>query len=282
VRALVSGWGMRACLSRGPIRAADLQMVDLTLRVLTRPDPSALPTIYRRLGLNYDDKVLPSIVNEVVKQVRVLTPHGSPLVVHSVSCVRPPPPSPFNRWSAQVVAQFNATALLTQRETVSRNIKQLLQDRAKEFNIILEDVSITDLKFGKEFEKAVESKQVAQQDAERARFIVEKALQDKQAIVIRAQGEARSVELIGRAANPGFIQLRRIDAARQIAQSIAASQNTVYLPSESLLLSMANSLYGPDGLADSEGGNAGPLGGPSSADRSGAAGRAEPESKSWW
>lgn len=44
-------------------------MVDLGLRVLTRPDQSALPTIYRRLGLDYDDKVLPSIVNEVVKQV---------------------------------------------------------------------------------------------------------------------------------------------------------------------------------------------------------------------
>ncbi len=38
----------------------------------------------------------------------------------------------------QVVAQFNATALLTQRELVSRNIKQLLQERSREFNIILE------------------------------------------------------------------------------------------------------------------------------------------------
>lgn len=149
--------------------------------------------------------------------------------------------------------QFNATALLTQRELVSRSIKQQLQERAREFHIILEDVSITDLKFGKEFEKAVESKQVAQQDAERARFIVEKALQDKQSTIIRAQGEARSVELIGRSANPGFIQLRRIDAARSIAQSIAGSQNTVYLPSESLLLSMANSLYGPNGAPDSTG-----------------------------
>ena len=48
----------------------DLQMVDIGLRVLTRPDAAALPTIYRKLGLDYDDKVLPSIVNEVVKQVR--------------------------------------------------------------------------------------------------------------------------------------------------------------------------------------------------------------------
>ena len=32
----------------------DLQMVDIGLRVLTRPDPSALPEIYRKLGLDYD------------------------------------------------------------------------------------------------------------------------------------------------------------------------------------------------------------------------------------
>jgi prohibitin 2 len=56
-------------LRRFIFTSVDLQMVDLGLRVLTRPDASALPTIYRRLGLDYDDKVLPSIVNEVVKQV---------------------------------------------------------------------------------------------------------------------------------------------------------------------------------------------------------------------
>ena len=46
--------------------------------------------------------------------------------------------------------------------------------RASEFNIILADVALTHLSFGPEFTKAVEAKQVAQQDAERARFMVEK------------------------------------------------------------------------------------------------------------
>lgn len=80
-------------------------MVDIGLRVLTRPDHRALPEIYRLIGADYDDKVLPSIVTEVVKQV---------------------------------IAQFNATALLTQREQVSRKIKSLLEERAREFHIILE------------------------------------------------------------------------------------------------------------------------------------------------
>jgi len=34
-------------------------MVSITLRVLTRPDQHFLPTIYRELGTNYDDVVLP-------------------------------------------------------------------------------------------------------------------------------------------------------------------------------------------------------------------------------
>jgi prohibitin 2 len=82
------------------------------------------------------------------------------------------------------------------------------------------------------------------QEAERARFIVEKALQDKRSTVIRAQGEAKSAELIGKAIanNPGFIQLRRIDAARDIAHTISGSANQVYLPSDSLLLSLSDSL----------------------------------------
>jgi hypothetical protein len=34
-------------------------MVSITLRVLTKPDKNMLPTIYRELGTDYDDRVLP-------------------------------------------------------------------------------------------------------------------------------------------------------------------------------------------------------------------------------
>mmetsp|Transcript_64159 Transcript_64159/g.144721 ORF Transcript_64159/g.144721 Transcript_64159/m.144721 type:complete len:184 (+) Transcript_64159:67-618(+) len=37
----------------------DLQMVSITLRVLTRPDTHKLPQIYRELGRDYDERVLP-------------------------------------------------------------------------------------------------------------------------------------------------------------------------------------------------------------------------------
>ena len=49
----------------------DMQTVSLTLRVLSRPDTEKLPTIYSNLGLDYDDRVLPSIGNEVCKNRQV-------------------------------------------------------------------------------------------------------------------------------------------------------------------------------------------------------------------
>ena len=101
-------------------------------------------------------------------------------------------------------------------------------------------MSITDLRFGTEFARAVEAKQVAQQEAERARFIVEKALQDKRSTIIRAQGEARSAEMIGQAIqqNPGFVKLRRIEAAKEISETLARGNNRVYLSADSLLVNL--------------------------------------------
>lgn len=62
-----------------------------------------------------------------------------------------------------------------------------MTERAAQFNIALDDVSITSLTFGKEFTAAIEAKQVAAQEAERAKFVVEKAEQDKRSAIIRAQ-----------------------------------------------------------------------------------------------
>ena len=47
----------------------DLQMVNISLRVLARPDQTFLPMIYRQIGTDYDERVLPSICNEVFSSV---------------------------------------------------------------------------------------------------------------------------------------------------------------------------------------------------------------------
>lgn len=185
----------------------DLQMVTIAVRVLHKPDPSKLVWIYRTLGTNYDERILPSIMNESAKAI---------------------------------VARYNANELLTKRELVSREVSLDLQRRAAKFNVILDDVAITHLSFSPEYARAVEAKQVAQQDAEKAKYVVLGAQQEKKTIITRARGEAESAELIGLAVkkNPGFMKLRRIDAARDIADIVAKSGNKVYLNADSLLLNL--------------------------------------------
>ncbi|MBW0503467.1 hypothetical protein O181_043182 [Austropuccinia psidii MF-1] len=179
----------------------DLQTVSLTLRVMSRPEVSKLAQIYRSLGPDYDERVLPSIGNEVLKSI---------------------------------VAQFDAAELITQREVVSGRIREDLLKRASDFNIVLEDVSITHMTFGKEFTHAVEAKQIAQQEAERAKFIVERSEQERQASVIRAEGEAEAAATISKAldrAGEGLVQFRKIEAAKEIATTLSKSNGVQYIPS---------------------------------------------------
>lgn len=50
---------------------SDLQTVNVTLRILFRPKADALPNIYTNIGTDYDERILPSITNEVLKAVVV-------------------------------------------------------------------------------------------------------------------------------------------------------------------------------------------------------------------
>merc|ERR1712087_320336 len=98
----------------------------------------------------------------------------------------------------------------------------------------LDDVAITHLTFGREFTKAIEAKQVAYQEAERQQWVVLRAEQERQAVVTRAEGEAEAAEIITKAMEKtgnAIVEVRRIDAAKDIAEKLAKGRNITYLPS---------------------------------------------------
>jgi len=185
----------------------DLQMVNISLRTLSRPDQKRLTEIYRRLGPDYDEVVLLSLGNEVLKAV---------------------------------VARFSAQEMMTQRDSVSRTIRRELTERAYEFGLIIDDVAITHLTFSPEFAHAVEQKQVAQTEADRAKYLVVSAEEKKKQAILKARGSQREAQLIGEAMkqNPSYIELKRIENAQEIARSLAKSPNKVVLSAEGLMLNL--------------------------------------------
>jgi prohibitin 2 len=54
-----------------PTGTRDMQTVNITLRVLYKPRANDLPSIHKRFGADYDERVLPSIVNETLKSIIV-------------------------------------------------------------------------------------------------------------------------------------------------------------------------------------------------------------------
>lgn len=178
----------------------DLQMVNIKLRVLWRPMEDELPKLYRELGTDFDERVLPSIGNEVLKSI---------------------------------VAQYNAEELLSKRAEISSRVREEMHKRARVFHLEFDDVSITHLTFGREFMNAIEAKQVASQEAERQQWVVKRAEQERMAVVTRAEGEAEAATIITKAMEKtgnAIVEVRRIDAAKEIAGKLANSRNVVYLP----------------------------------------------------
>ncbi len=84
-------------------------------------------------------------------------------------------------------AKFNASELITERAVLKKDVYDQLKDRLGKYGVVVDDVSITNFKFSDSFAKAIEDKQVAQQNAERAKFNLEAAQTDAQAQAAQAQ-----------------------------------------------------------------------------------------------
>lgn len=159
----------------------DLQIVKAEVAVLYHPDLGGIPNIHLTLGPQYAERAIAPSVSETVKAT---------------------------------TAKYTAVQLIEERALVKQQIAEALTALLAQRRIFVDAVSITNFDFSPEFNAAIESKVVAQQEAEKAnntlariRFEAqqkviqasadrEAANQTAQATIILAQANATAIQVL--------------------------------------------------------------------------------------
>ena len=178
---------------------SDGQKVTVEVSVRFHPDPANIYRLHKRLGPDYVSKV---IRPETRSQVRI------------------------------VVAQYPINDVYAaKREEIAAKITDRMRAELAVNDIVLDEVLLRDIQFSAEFAQVIEQKQIAQQNAQRMQYVLQKAEKEKQQKILEAEGDARGIELRGQA----IAQSSRVvqyEYARKIAPNVTTiitdgNQNTV-------------------------------------------------------
>jgi regulator of protease activity HflC (stomatin/prohibitin superfamily) len=174
----------------------DLMDVKTTVAINYHIDPASVNTIYQKLSENYQERVIAPQVQEVVKAV---------------------------------TAKYNAEGLIQTRESVKRNIDELLTERMLDRNIIVETISITNFVFPPEFNNAITAKQTRIQTALEAENKVKEAEAIAKQIVATAQGQAESIRLINEQLkqSPDYLKLKALEKWNGILPTVILGTGAV-------------------------------------------------------
>lgn len=158
----------------------DLQEAHSTIAVNYHVSPSKANWVYQNLGKDYKERIIDPTVQEVVKAI---------------------------------TARYTAVELITQREKVRHEIKSLLKERLIAYNIIIDDFSIVNFSFSKQFTQAIEAKQAAEQLALKAQRDLERVKIEAEQKITQARAEAEALKLQKENVTPELVKLRQIEAA---------------------------------------------------------------------
>src|SRR3989338_3660197 len=157
----------------------DLQTMDAHLVVNHRIEQGTAVSIFRNLGPNYVENIVDPAVQEVFKAI---------------------------------AARYSAERVISERNLLVEEINTEVKERLNKKEIIVTDISVTDLHFTDQFLKAVEDKQVADQQAQMAGKLVEKAKRDAEQQIAKSRGEAEALRMQREQVTPALIELRKVDA----------------------------------------------------------------------
>jgi prohibitin 2 len=158
----------------------DLQDVRTVVAVNWHVDPAKANIVYQQVG--GIESIVSSILNPAVAEV-----------VKAATAQRP------------------VQLILQERVALKNEIDGALAQRLTPYGIVLDDVSLVDFGFSPEFNKAIETKQVAEQQAQQAAFRAQQAEQEAKAEINRAKGQAEAQRLLRENLTPQILQQRAIE-----------------------------------------------------------------------
>ena len=157
----------------------DLQTMNVHVVVNHRIQQGTAVSIFRNLGPSYVETIVDPTVQEIFKSI---------------------------------AAKFSAERIIADRNILVEEINAVAKEKLMKQEIIVTDISVVDLDFTDQFLKAVEDKQVADQQAQMSGKLVEKAKRDAEQQIAKSHGEAEALRMQREQVTPALIELRKVDA----------------------------------------------------------------------
>ena len=118
----------------------------------------------------------------------------------------------------QGMSQYTAEELITKRNEVSNTIMSLLKEKLEKDGILVSALNITDLSFSKEFDEAVEQKQIVEQETEKAKYELEKAKVENEKKIENAKADAEVMKQQNKEITDEYLKLKELEIQQKIIE----------------------------------------------------------------
>jgi len=179
----------------------EYQMVKLSGMMNFHIDPAYVNDLYQKVGLDFAPKVIDPAFNDFVKEV---------------------------------VPIYQIGEILPKREEIRKRAMAKLGDNLARYHIIVDDIYFANIRFSPEYERAIEAKQVAQQQVETQRQVlaqreieaqqkVATAKGEAESIQVVAQGQAKANDALSRSISPILVQYKSVEKWNGILPQVSGS-----------------------------------------------------------
>jgi regulator of protease activity HflC (stomatin/prohibitin superfamily) len=167
----------------------EYQSVKLTGMMNFHIDPAYVNELYQKVGSDFAAKVIDPAFNDFIKEV---------------------------------VPTYTIQEILPKREEIRKTAKFKLGDNLARYHILVDDIYLSNIGFSPEYERAIEAKQVAQQQVEtQKQVLAQRGIEAQQKVatakgeaestLIVAQGQAKANEILARSISPLLVQYKSIE-----------------------------------------------------------------------